>query len=124
RPDTLILQKGDVDEKKYDTVQVTLKFDKPSGGDAIVLPAVKFGETLSKDGFVISGETLAAELFKKFGPKFGPEATNPPCALTATAQLKFTPKAGGAALERKTTNNLTINWIRAPQCCDKCDKDK
>jgi hypothetical protein len=111
-PPSLVLQQGDVDPAKYPTVDVTLKFDKQYGVDPIVLTAT-FDAT--QKGYVLSGADLAGRLFTAFGPKFGPETTNPPSNLAiAAADLKFNPSPnGGIAIQRKAGNSLTIQWVKA-----------
>ena len=111
-PPNLLLQQGDVDPAKYPTVAVTFKFDKQYGVDPIVLTAT-FNAT--QKGYVLSGADLAAHLFTTFGPKFGPETTNPPSNLLITAaELTFNPSPNaGIAIKRNAGNSLTIQWVKA-----------
>jgi hypothetical protein len=55
-------------------------------------------------------KNLTEELFKQVGPQFGPEAINPPTAITVaetTLVIRATPV--------NLNNALAINWIKAPR---------
>lgn len=126
-PVNLIILPGDIDTKKYPYVDVTVTFDKKLG--TIIFPPftnAKYDDT--QKGYVISGSDFATPVFAAFASKFGPQASHPPCPiLTAGTALTFkktstTPPAPGTPastvpspkIEKKTTNNLIINWIQAP----------
>jgi hypothetical protein len=114
RPPSLVIQKGDVDPNKYDTVDVTLRFAGKDNVAPILLPGVAFDP--NNDGYVISGDRLVGAVFPVAGTRFGPEATNPPFPLkTAATELTFkSSKKLGPDLARKASNSLTIRWIKAP----------
>ena len=111
-----------MDPDKYDTVDVTLKFDSKVSAAPITISGIPFDS--KKEGIVVPGDQLAAQILAAVGPYFGPEATNPPFPLVTTAtQLKFKSSKNLAPdLDRKTANELTIEWIKASQCCDKGGK--
>jgi hypothetical protein len=115
RPPSLLLQKVDIDPALYPTVDITLKPDKKLNAKAIVLAGIAYDS--KQDGYVVTGDVLAAQVFASLGPVFGPESTNPPCAMDITAELKFNAAmAGAVAVQKKAGNALTIKWVRSPHC--------
>jgi hypothetical protein len=117
KPATVLIQEGDVNGTKYDVVDVTLKFDKKYGvnppTNSIVINNVAFDS--KRNGYPIAADTLAAPIVNAFSSYFGPEDTNPPCALSTTTKLTFRSSTGAEkSVEKTTSNSLTIQWIKAP----------
>ncbi len=126
-PPNVVIQPGNVDTQRYPYIDVTLKFDKRYG-DSSTVPIPNVAYDPAQKGYTIAGGDFATAIFTAFGSKFGPETSNPPCALvttTTTVTLKVSqtaaPAPGSPAsttptnkLEKPTTNKLTIQWIKAP----------
>jgi hypothetical protein len=123
-PPSLVIQPGDVDPASSPVVDVAIKFAKPF--DQVPFPTIyNIPYDSGQKGYVITGDVLTAPLFAAFGAMFGPQASNPPTPLTSMATMvnfkagvtPVPPPAGSPpGLGKKTTNNLTITWIKAPDC--------
>jgi hypothetical protein len=122
RPQTLLIQKGDIPTDRYPTVDLTLHFDQKFKAQPVPRISARFDK--AKDGYVVEGKDLSDGVFSAFGSIFGPETNNPPETLVTT-RTDLTFKSSNSAvpdLDRQTTNNLTIKWIKAAQAAAKTEK--
>jgi hypothetical protein len=113
RPASLTLKRTADIGTQYTNVDAVLKI-----GGAFGTVKVKVSGTLNaQDAYEFPGATLAGTLLSTFGSTFGPETTNPPYTMTTTATLTFKTAAGDTLPGDRTSQSLTINWIKGPRCC-------
>ncbi|MDB5391780.1 MAG: hypothetical protein JWM11_7426, partial [Planctomycetaceae bacterium] len=107
----LIVPGNDIKPETYDTVDVTLTFDKKIIPDPIVLKAVKYNA--DKKAYLLDGVVLSPAILSAAATVFGPEAF-PPSTIAAKTTLKFkSTQSLGPDLDTKSGNDLTVNWIDA-----------
>ncbi len=117
KPTTILIQPGDVDPAKYNTVDITLKFDKKYALDKGSPIKVSATYDASRQGYNVPLPQLTQEIYSAFDSYFGPEDTSPPFALSSTTILVFRSAADASLppiINKTTTNNLAIQWIKSP----------
>ena len=115
KPSVLLIQPGDINPSDYGDAEVTLKFDKRYVIDksATVKATAKYDT--DRKAYTVAMDQLTSGIYLAFGGVFGPEDTNPPNPLTASATVVFKPKTNLPTVSRSTANGLTIQWIKSPQ---------
>lgn len=114
RPSVLQIQPGDVNPADYGDAEVTLRFDKRYVFDksATVKAVAKYDP--DRKAYTVAMDQLTSGIYFAFSGVFGPEDTNPPNPLTASATVVFKSKNNLPAVSRSTANGLTIQWIKSP----------
>ena len=112
KPASLLIAPGnDIKPEVYDTVEVTLDFDKKvAPGGAVTLGAITYD---GKKGYPVKGDVLAGAILPAVATTFGPEAF-PPSSFTVPTKLKFkSSKLLGPDIEVNSGNDLSVKWIEA-----------
>jgi hypothetical protein len=123
RPQKVVLKVSDELRPELDPIKatkavVTLRFPAPF--DKVTVPLGPTTFDVKSRTLTLNGDDLAAKLCEAFGTVFRPDSSNPVRDLTATATVEWR-RADDATVTvpggERTTNTLTVRWVKAPSCC-------